>query len=71
MRTLVDIEERDLLLLDRLATEAKRSRAALIRDAISDFLRRRRAPAEDEAFGLWGDRKVDGLAYQRKVRSEW
>lgn len=71
MRTLVDIEERDLVLLDRLAVEAKRSRAALIRDAIGDFLRRRRIPAEDEAFGLWGAGKIDGLAYQRKVRSEW
>jgi metal-responsive CopG/Arc/MetJ family transcriptional regulator len=71
MRTLVDIEERDLLLLDRLATEAKRSRAALIREAIGDFLRHRRAPSEEQAFGLWGKGKVDGLAYQRKIRSEW
>ncbi|MFK0165171.1 ribbon-helix-helix protein, CopG family [Rhizobium sp. NPDC090279] len=26
--------------------------------------------SEEEAFGLWGDRKVDGLAYQKDIRSE-
>lgn len=71
MRTLVDIEEPDLLLLDRLAKQAKRSRAALIREAIGDFLRRKHTPPEDDGFGLWGKGKVDGLAYQRKMRAEW
>jgi Ribbon-helix-helix protein, copG family len=71
MRTLIDIEEPDLLLLDHLAAEAKRSRASLIREAVADFLRRKRVAPEDEAFGLWGKGKVDGLAYQLKARSEW
>jgi predicted transcriptional regulator len=71
MRTLVDIEESDLLLLDRLATQAKRSRAALIREAIADFLRRKSPQPENDGFGLWGKGKVDGLAYQRKMRAEW
>jgi hypothetical protein len=26
---------------------------------------------EGDAFGLWGKRKVDGLAYQEKARREW
>ena len=25
----------------------------------------------DAAFGLWGNRAGDGLAWQRKMRSEW
>ena len=25
----------------------------------------------DDAFGLWGDRAVDGLEYQERVRNEW
>jgi hypothetical protein len=25
----------------------------------------------DHAFGLWADRKIDGLEYQRKLRDEW
>jgi hypothetical protein len=32
---------------------------------------KRRNGDEDDAFGLWGKRKVDGLAYQEKVRREW
>ena len=47
--------------------EEKRSRAALIREAIDDFLAKRRSKHEGDAFGLWGKRKVDGLAYQEKA----
>jgi len=25
----------------------------------------------DEAFGLWADRHIDGLAYQENIRAEW
>ena len=48
-----------------------RSRAALIRQAIDDFLAKRQSKPESNAFGLWGKRKVDGLTYQDKVRREW
>lgn len=71
MRTLVDIDEPQIRRLDALAKEQKRSRAALIRQAIADYLRKRHAEEEADAFGLWGERKVDGLAYQEKVRNEW
>jgi metal-responsive CopG/Arc/MetJ family transcriptional regulator len=71
MRTVVEIDEARIRELDALAKEEKRSRAALIRDAISDYLARRRRKQEGDAFGLWGKRKIDGLAYQEKVRREW
>jgi predicted transcriptional regulator len=71
MRTLVDIGDPEVKALDRLAQREKTSRAALIRKAIDDFLARNNADIEAEAFGLWGDRKVDGLAYQENMRSEW
>ena len=71
MRTLVDIGEREVEALDRLAQRKKMSRAALIRKAVDDFLARNNADSEAEAFGLWGDRKIDGLAYQEAIRSEW
>jgi metal-responsive CopG/Arc/MetJ family transcriptional regulator len=70
MRTLIDIEKSDLEELDRVAALAKQSRAALVRKAIGEFLQRRRVE-EADAFGLWGKGKVDGLAYQHKLRSEW
>lgn len=71
MRTLVEIGDPDVKALDRLAQREKMSRAALIRKAINDFLVRNNADIEAEAFGLWGDRKIDGLTYQENIRSEW
>ncbi|MBB3136970.1 putative transcriptional regulator [Rhizobium pisi] len=71
MRTLVDIGDPEVKALDRLAQREKMSRAALIRKAINDFLARNNADIEAEAFGLWGDRKIDGLTYEENMRSEW
>jgi len=71
MRTLVDLGEAQLQELDELSKKEKRSRAALIRQAIDDYLAKRHSLQEGDAFGLWGKRKVDGLAYQKKVRGEW
>jgi predicted transcriptional regulator len=71
MRTLVDVGDTQLQELDELSKEEKRSRAALIREAIDDFLAKRRSKHEGDAFGLWGKRKVDGLVYQERVRNEW
>ena len=71
MRTLIDIEEESVRELDRLAVRQKRSRASLIRQAVSDYLERNAVEDSGEAFGLWGERKTDGLAYQEKLRSEW
>ena len=71
MRTLVDVGDRQLQALDELAKVEKRSRAALICEAIDDFIAKRRSKHEGDAFGLWGARKVDGLVYQNRLRSEW
>ena len=71
MRTLVDLGDTQILALDELSKKEKRSRAALIRQAIDDYLAKRRGNNEDDAFGLWGKRKVDGLDYQEKARREW
>lgn len=71
MRTLIDVGESQVRELDELSKQQKRSRAALIREAIDDYLAKRRGQREGEAFGLWGKRKIDGIAYQEKVRREW
>lgn len=71
MRTLVDVGDSQLQELDELSKEEKRSRAALIREAIDDFIAKRRSKHEGDAFGLWGNRKVDGVVYQNKLRREW
>jgi metal-responsive CopG/Arc/MetJ family transcriptional regulator len=71
MRILVDLPEKELKELSRLSKARKTSRAALIRDAVSTYLKAERPALKDEAFGLWGDRVIDGLEYQRKIRDEW
>ena len=56
--------------LDALGRERGASRAALVREAVADYLaRNRRDPRE--AFGLWRDRAEDGIAYQERLRDEW
>lgn len=70
MRTIVDIPQADIQRLARLCKKAGISRAEAIRRAVSEYLKKEDAPG-DEAFGLWKDRKVDGLGYQRKLRKEW
>jgi metal-responsive CopG/Arc/MetJ family transcriptional regulator len=71
MRTLVDIPKQDLDALDRLGRRRRTSRAHVIREAVSAYLARNRSLAMDEAFGLWSEAAIDGLDYQRKIRSEW
>jgi metal-responsive CopG/Arc/MetJ family transcriptional regulator len=71
MRTLVDLGDAQVRALDELSKKEKRSRAGLIRQAIDDYLAKRHGSQENDAFGLWGKRKVDGLVYQAKVRREW
>ncbi|MGF7211478.1 metal-responsive CopG/Arc/MetJ family transcriptional regulator [Skermanella aerolata] len=71
MRILVDLGETQVQALDELAHKEKRSRAAVIRQAIDESLVRRQKLEELDAFGLWGERKIDGLAYQEQVRGDW
>jgi len=71
MRTIVDIPEHDIQALDRLCRKSHMPRAAAIRKAIEDYLRRHSPDSRDAAFGLWRDRHQDGLAYQHALRDEW
>lgn len=71
MRALIDMNDAQVAALDALAKRARQSRAALIRAAIDEYLDRRHREQVEDGFGLWGKRKIDGLAYQEKVRREW
>ena len=71
MRTLVDIPEKDLKELTRLSKARKVSRAQLVRCAVSEYLQAQPKDALDDFFGIWADRKIDGLEYQLKMRAEW
>jgi predicted transcriptional regulator len=71
MRALIDMNDTQVEALDALAKRVRRSRAALIRAAIDDYLDRNHREQVTDGFGLWGQRRVDGLAYQEKARREW
>jgi predicted transcriptional regulator len=71
MRTLIDMEDQQVRELDDVARRLKLSRAAIVRRAVAEFLDRNAIAELDDAFGLWGDRKEDGVEYQDKLRSEW
>ncbi len=71
-RTLVGFSDRDLLELDALSALKQVPRAELIRQAVGAYLEKLRpADNSDDAFGLWKDKKIDGHAYQKKLRDEW
>lgn len=71
MRTIIDVPDALIKSLDQVGALEQRSRAALIREAITQYLKVKSIPAADEAFGLWKKREVDGVQYQRSLRDEW
>lgn len=70
MRTLIDIGEPEIRELDELAKRQRKSRSALVRAAVGEYLERKRSAALEDAFGLWGAGE-DGIAYQERLRREW
>jgi len=71
MRTIVDIPEEDIRKLSNLCKREGISRAEAIRRAISLFLSKHAGKSRQEMFGIWADRDLDGVEYQRDLRKEW
>ena len=71
MRTIIEVPDDVVKNLDRLGQLQKKSRAAIIRDAISSYLEQKAISSSDAAFGIWKGRKKDGLNYQKEMRAEW
>lgn len=70
MRTLVDIPDKQIKDLMAICEAEKVSRAEVVRQAISLYLKNKKLE-EVDVFGIWKDKNVDGLAYQEQMRSEW
>ncbi|HEX7849279.1 MAG TPA: ribbon-helix-helix protein, CopG family [Sphingomonas sp.] len=72
MRTLVDIPDDDIQWLDRKAAEEGKSRAAVLREAVSVY----RAEASKDwiarGAGYWKNRRDigDAVEYQRAMRED-
>jgi Ribbon-helix-helix protein, copG family len=75
-RILADLPDEDIKWLDQLAAEQGKSRAAVLREAVSAY---RPQPSDsgtswiDKGFGLWARHGVeyDPHEYDRKRRAEW
>ncbi|AWK40187.1 CopG family transcriptional regulator [Photorhabdus laumondii subsp. laumondii] len=48
-----------------------KSRATQSRRAVDTYLDANIPEQNNSVFGLWGDKKLDGLKYQGKLREEW
>jgi hypothetical protein len=71
MRTIIELPGEQLDQLAELCQAEGISRAEAIRRAIAEYTRGRRAKEVTAAFGLWRNRPVDALKYERGLREEW
>jgi hypothetical protein len=71
MRTIIDLPPAQLDALDAWCRRDGISRAEAIRRAVAATVGQQAAGGREAAFGLWRDRKVDGLAWQQRMREEW
>jgi Ribbon-helix-helix protein, copG family len=72
-RFLVDVPVDDVRKLDEIAKREGKSRAAVLREAVSNYLEESRKEGFEKYFGLWERHgsTVDGLDYERELRGEW
>lgn len=70
-RVLADLPEDDIKWLDRLAEEQGRSRAAVLREAVSAFRAGTARDGIEKYFGIWKDREDigDAVDWQRRERA--
>jgi hypothetical protein len=73
MRILTEIPDDDVKELDVIARRQGKSRAAVLREAISNYLAIGEKEGFERYFGLWERHgsTVDGLEYERQLRGEW
>jgi predicted transcriptional regulator len=71
MRTLIDLPDSQIPALADRCERVRQPRAAIIREAVAEFLERHAVRSMDSAYGLWGAEGTEGLAYQEKARTEW
>jgi hypothetical protein len=72
-RFLVDVPAEDVRKLDEIAKREGKSRAAVLREAVSNYLEASGKQGFEKYFGLWERHgsTVDGLEYERQLRDEW
>ena len=72
-RILADIPDEGIKWLDQLAAEQGKSRAAVLREAVTAYRRQHTLACLEIGFGAWARAgvKYDPHEYARKRRAEW
>lgn len=72
-RFLVDVPADDVRKLDEIAKREGKSRAAVLREAVSEYLQVFSKDGFEKYFGLWARHgvEIDSDEYDRKRRAEW
>ena len=72
MRTLIDLSDDDIHWLDRRATSQGKSRAAIVREAVSAFRAEANSNWIARGAGYWKNRTDigDAVEYQRALRED-
>ena len=72
-RFLVDVPEEDVARLDALARAEGKSRAAVLREAVTNHIAQSNKDWLEAGFGLWAKYGFteDGMDYQNRLREEW
>jgi predicted transcriptional regulator len=72
-RILADLPDEDIKWLDQLAAEQGKSRAAVLRDAVSSYRPQGSLDWLEAGFGAWKGRDDigDSVEWQRRERASW
>lgn len=72
-KILLEIEDSKLNSLDLIVAKNNWTRSQAIRYAIEYLLEKEKKDSDisEKAFGLWSNKSIDGLEYQKKLRDEW
>jgi Ribbon-helix-helix protein, copG family len=72
-RFLVDVPADDVRKLDEIAKREGKSRAAVLREAVSEYLQIFGKDGFEKYFGLWARHgvEIEPTEYDRKRRAEW
>lgn len=73
MRTIIDIPDLQIKVLDEISNIKHVSRASIIREALNRYIIEINKNKRDfeSAFGIWENENYSGVRYQRILREEW
>ena len=67
----MDLPEEQIAGLAELCEQERISCAEAVRRAVADCLKACHATERGSFLGMWRNRRIDGVEYQRALRDEW